>query len=574
MKKFSFYSTLLGCIFYFTFIFSGYVLAAPQEIASLKEFSGEVMIKNAETWTQPEKGLLLYSGAKIVTKQGTALVTFNDGATMYVDAFSSIRVMDQMKNLISGSDKPVRLRSIRIMLGRTKYEEQPDKGRKTEIQMPTAVAALRGTGGWFGADETGESQGTLYDGNMNTFGVFKEMVPKILTFAQALNSPTWQASLTSSGASDNAVLNVQEIRAELNTFMANTNPAIRESVRQTLDQVYAVLDGFAAKQEKVQAAQTIKVNSTHQMASATPGTDQKVIAANQISGQTADAYVEATKESLNADIVLILEIMKGDPTGIETATQAKAQNDQALNIAENATKTAENAAALANSATNDTQRDVALSSATTALNTIGTAASAIKTSNASVWLAARDDATGTDKTKSLSSSAAQTLATAEKSGQLADKAIVAATTAQTEQEKALAQNLATSAQKSSGAVLNALKVNNLAAQAVKEQNSEQAETLAETAETAAQSVAVVDAAMDATNTAFENNDTDGMNDAINNLNDAVQEILENTQEAIGEAAPDAAEKDADEEPADEEPADEEPADEEPFIDDTRPASPV
>jgi hypothetical protein len=462
MKKFAYFIIFLVMIL----TFCGYALAAPQGIARLKEFSGEVMIKNAGSWTQPENGLTLYSGAKIVTKQGTALVHFNDGATMYVDAFSSIRIMDQMKNLISGSDKQVRLRSIRIMLGRTKYEEQPAKGRKTQIELPTAVAALRGTGGWFGAYETGESLGALYEGGMDTFGDFKEIVPKILDFARALNSPTWQASMTSLSASGNEVLNVKEIQAELNTFIANTDPAIRESVQQTLAQVTTVLVGLTAKQGKVEEAQEIKTKSEDQIAGATDDTDPKVTATNTKAGEAADAYVAATKESINADIVLILETLKGDETGMATATLTKAQNDQALSIAEKATKTADNAADLANTATNDTQLNIALSVATTAVNTINATMSTIKTSNASVWLVARDDETGTEKTESLSRSASQTLATAEKSMLIADKAIVAAETIRNEQDLIQAQSLATAAEASSRVAMNALEVNNLAAQAV------------------------------------------------------------------------------------------------------------
>ena len=103
---------------------------------------------------------------------------------------------------------------------------------------------------------------------------------------------------------------------------------------------------------------------------------------------------------------------------------------------------------------------------------------------------------------------------------LAEKAIVAAKTATTEEELNQAQILATAAEESSGAVVNALQVNNLAAQAITEQNTEKTEALTKTAETAAESVKAVDSAVDEIDQAFEDKDSSGMDDAINNLNDA------------------------------------------------------
>ncbi|CCK78937.1 FecR domain-containing protein [Desulfobacula toluolica] len=551
-------SFIFVCFFFFALW--GDAFAALQEIARLKEFSGEVMIKNAGTWSQPEKDLQLYSGAKIVTKQGTAMVLFNDGATMHVDVFSSIRAMDQMKKFTSVSDEPVRLRSIRIMMGRTKYEEQPAKGRKTQIELPTAVAALRGTGGWFGTDETGESLGKLYEGAMDTFGEFKEIVPKIMNLARAVNSPTWQASMTSSRASDNEALNIQEIQVELNTFIANTDPAIKASVQQTLSQIAAVLTGLETKQEKLQQAQQVKQNSENQIKNATDDTPQEVIEANTLSAQAVDTYAAATKESINADIVLILETLKGDTDGMATARQAKAQNDRALVVAGKATQTAGKAADLASTATNEIQRSTALAVAKSAANTLEAAASTIKTSNASVWLMARDDEAGKDKTENLSSMDSQSFATAEKTVLMADKAIEAAKTASTEQDAVLAQTLATSVEQSSKATQNALQVSTLAAQAVTEQNSEKATSLTQIAESAAQSVEAVSAAVDAIDQAFENKDIDSVKASGDILNKAVQNTQEKTQATIDSETAD--EEAEDEEAEDEEAVDEEAVDEE------------
>ncbi|MBA3012164.1 MAG: FecR domain-containing protein [Proteobacteria bacterium] len=526
-------------IFLFSFLFfhCGDVFASNTEMATLKEFSGEVMIKNAEKWISPEKDLKLYSGTKIVTRQGTALVVFKDGATMNVDPFSSIRAMDQMKEGTSGSETPDRLRSIRIMLGRTKYEEQPVKGRSTQIELPTAVAALRGTGGWFGADETGDSLGKLYEGDMETFGPFKEMVPKILSFAQALSSATWQASVTSSGASSDALLNIREIQAEMNTFVQNTDPAIQASVQQTLSQVQTVLSDLETKQAGVQQAQEIKQRSESETQKETPATAQEVKDTNRISVQAANAYISAAKESMNTDIVLILETLKGDKMGMAIARQAKANIDQALGLAGNATQLAGQAADLANTATSDDQRKTALAVVNAASSTVEAAGNAIKATNSGAQLMARDDEAGAVKTETLSNVAARSLGTAAKSVRVAAKAITAGKSASTPQAAALAQTLAAAAQRSSKAVAAALQVSNLAARAITQQNTEKADSLIQTSNTAARSVETMDSAMDAIQNAFDNNDTNKVNDSSNTINQGAQKTQETTQPVIDAEPP-------------------------------------
>ncbi|MCP3875550.1 MAG: hypothetical protein GY699_20645 [Desulfobacteraceae bacterium] len=543
------------CFFFFTFC--GYAFASPHPIASLKEFSGEVMIKNVGKWIQPEKDLPLYSGAKIVTKQGTATVLFNDGATMHVDVFSSIRAIEQIEKITSVSDEPARLRRIRIMMGRSKYEEQPANGRKTKIELPTAVAALRGTGGWFGADETGESVGKLYEGNMETFGEFKELAPKIMNLARAENSPTWKASTTSFSASDNKVLNIQEIQAELNTFLANTDPVIKASIQKTLSQISAVLTNLENKQEKLQQAQQVKHNSETQIKNATQNTPKEVIEANKLSGQAVDTYAAAIEESINADIVLILETLKGDTVAIATARQAKTQNDRALGVANKAVQTAGMAADLASTTTNDIQRSTALAVVKSAANNLEAVVNTITTSNAGAWLVARDDETGKDKIENLSRMDSKSLAIVEKSVLLADKALAEVKIATTEQDAILAQTLAVSAEQLSETTQNVLLISTLAAQAVKEQNSEKIASLTQTAEALAQSIENLDVAVDAIDNAFESQDSDDIKDSTDSLNEAVQEIQEEIQD-IPEPEP---EPEIRPEP-------------EPPIDDDEPASPI
>lgn len=568
-----------GILFFLLFlsVFSENLLGAPQGIATLKEFSGEVMIKIAERWYQPEKELRLYSGSKIVTKQGRALLLFDDGATMSVDPFSSIRTMDQIRNSSSDLDKYVRLRTIRIMLGRAKYEEQPAKERNTRIELPMAVAALRGTGGWFGASETGESLGKLYDGAMETSGTFNEILPMVLELYNALNSTTWQASLASFTASDDAILNVKEIQAELESFSQNTDPDIRESVEATLSQINTVLNTIEDKIGKIDSAQKIKQQSDNQILKATKDTPQDVLERNMVSSQIAEVYIFAIKESMVGEIILILETLKGDPEGVASAIQSNAHNERVLAIAEGAIQTVErvNALTISDSSSNNKIIRSILQSAS---NTVKAAGSAVQNSSTGLLLATKDDLTATAQVQKLNDTGAKTLETAGKSLQMANKTIEALKVATTEQDISMALTLASSAEKSSASVMNALQVNEFAVESATEADQDRTASLTQAAERAAQEVSVADSAMDEVDNAFERGDADSMDNSSEKLDNALQdtkkEVDDNAAQAPG--APEAYEPPV----SDEAPVMDEFIDmgddflNDEIFDDTRPVSPV
>ncbi|MBF0235083.1 MAG: FecR domain-containing protein [Desulfamplus sp.] len=516
---------MLFFVFCFIQLYSANLLAANSGIATLKEFSGEVMIKNAEKWTKPEKELRIYSGSKIVTKQGSASILFDDGATMNVDPFSSIRTIEQMGESTSESNKDVRLRNIRIMLGRTKYDEQHTKERETKVELPMAVAALRGTGGFFGANETGESQGQLYDGTMETSGTFNEQLPETLDLTQALNSPTWLASISSAAAPDDVVSNIKEIQSELKSFAKNADPDIAESVSQTLSTIDNVLLDIEKKVEQIkQLEQTNKNSNT---------STQNTV--KDVSDQVSAIYAAAIKESMSGSVLLVLATLKGDTEGIATATKLNEQNDKVLAIAEKAVQTIQNASDASNSENSKQKEAVIASVVQTALNTVKASESSIKSSSDALVLGAKGDTIGAAQAEKLSETSSNTLKTAEKALQTADKAIEAVVKATSDQDIANAQTIASSAEKTSEVVKDAIEVTTLATQAISEQNQEQAAILTKAADTASQSVTVVESAMEKVNDAFEKNDVESMKNASDILDNSVKDSKEKTETIIEEA---------------------------------------
>ena len=528
---------LVACVFFLIFPATA---AAVGFFATLKEFSGEVMIKNAEKWVSPEPGMPLYSGAKIVTKEGSALVQFKDGATMTVDPFSSIRAIDQIQATETGGSDQMRIRKIRVMLGRTKYEEQPIAGRQTRIEMPTAVAALRGTGGYFGADEGGRSQGELYEGNMDTSGLFQELFPQILALENALNSPTWTASLDSADQADNPLSNVQEIQAEIQTFYDNLDPQVQAEVQQTLAVITPVLQDIQMKIEKAQKAETQKAAAQKTGAEDTRSQVKEI---SEKTSQTADTFVKTTQDSTQADISLVLATIKGDQAGIALAQAAKDQNDRAVDIAGQAMDTAAMAVELAGKATTDKQLDAAASVANTAGNTVDALAETVKTTNTTAMMVAQDNQEGAAKMQGLAATTESTLAGAKKSTQSSQNALV------------LAQN-----EETADAAVQSAKTSEDASGAMKK--------VAQMQSGAAQAVADNDPGADA---AIE--ETQQQSETIDNAIQSLDESIEQTSTLLPP------EEEAEEEAADEQEPVEEQETEQPLPpdeqdDDTDPASPV
>ena len=140
-------------------------------IATLKDFAGDIIVKNSGKWGRAYvKGLVLYNGDKVVTRKGTAHVVFHDGGELNIEPNSNVRIIERDVKQGFVLKKMVKERRIRVLLGKTRYKEEFSKKRQTRFEAPTAVAALRGTEISFGVDDTGTAYGVIIDGNWKTLG--------------------------------------------------------------------------------------------------------------------------------------------------------------------------------------------------------------------------------------------------------------------------------------------------------------------------------------------------------------------------------------------------------------------
>jgi len=118
---------------------------ASKPIAKLTEFKGEVIILSGKEFIKTKIGQNLNEGDRIQTKQGTAQITFNDGAVMKIRPFGSAMIQEREEKSgwwIFKTKKTVR--RITLYVGKLWFKSGVSK-RRNYLQTPTAVCGLRGS---------------------------------------------------------------------------------------------------------------------------------------------------------------------------------------------------------------------------------------------------------------------------------------------------------------------------------------------------------------------------------------------------------------------------------------------
>lgn len=122
-------------------------------IARLDSFSGKILLKSKGIWAPEAKvGMLLYHGDKILTKDGTCTIRFQEGSVLDISENSVVRICQRLIKKGVFTKKLVKERELRVLLGKVKYKSGENPPESTLLVAPTAVAALRGTEVEFGTD--------------------------------------------------------------------------------------------------------------------------------------------------------------------------------------------------------------------------------------------------------------------------------------------------------------------------------------------------------------------------------------------------------------------------------------
>ena len=136
--------TVFWVLFMGFFLLSSHSYAV-EHIAKITGFKGEVIILSGKQFIDANVGQPLMHGDRIQTKEGSAEITFNDGAVMKIRKFTSTMIQEREVEKGFWVFKTKRLvRRVSVFVGSMWFKSGVSK-RKNYIQTPTAVCGIRGT---------------------------------------------------------------------------------------------------------------------------------------------------------------------------------------------------------------------------------------------------------------------------------------------------------------------------------------------------------------------------------------------------------------------------------------------
>ena len=154
-------------------ILSAPAFSADNPVGRLSRFSGEILIKSQGSWgVEPVTDLPLYSDDKVVTKIGTAIVTFTDGAVLELRNNSNLRITEREETRGFFRRMKVVQRRLRLLVGKMVFRTGISSTRNT-LETPTMVCGLRGTEGVLSIGADGQTYIQFTEGGASfTIGDF------------------------------------------------------------------------------------------------------------------------------------------------------------------------------------------------------------------------------------------------------------------------------------------------------------------------------------------------------------------------------------------------------------------
>ena len=159
--------------FLLTFLLGAFFICsqayADVPVAKITGFQGEAVIMSGTQFASvTQVGQTLNNGDFVQTKQGSADITFSDGAVMNVRPFTNVAISE--RKVQAGS--PAK-RLITCFVGRLRFKSGQSQ-MKNYLQTPTAVCGLRGSEEELGFEPPESTYLTIFSGDVDIIGdVFK-----------------------------------------------------------------------------------------------------------------------------------------------------------------------------------------------------------------------------------------------------------------------------------------------------------------------------------------------------------------------------------------------------------------
>jgi hypothetical protein len=204
------------------FMMPAAAMAADAPVATLTAFSGKVAIRSQGSWgVKAQTGLPLYNGDKIVTRVGSAVLSFPDGAVMEIGPNSNLEVREVQEE--QGWFKKTRFvkRKLRLMLGKLIFRTGAGSATRTVLETPTAVCGLRGTGGVISLGEDGQTYIQFSEGgpSFSVGDLLSGVAPAVPAEVADLN-PVQMAAFIANTAAEQAAADGSSDAAQLAALAA------------------------------------------------------------------------------------------------------------------------------------------------------------------------------------------------------------------------------------------------------------------------------------------------------------------------------------------------------------------
>ena len=240
--------SILFIAFSLLIILSAPAFSAVNPVGRLSNFSGEVLIKSQGSWgVEPVTDLPLYSDDKVVTKIGTATVTFTDGAVMELRNNSNLRIEEREET--QGFFRRVKVvqRRLRLLVGKMVFRTGKSSTKNT-LETATMICGLRGTEGVLSIGADGQTYIQFTEGGASfTIGDFISGVAEDVPSEIADMNPVQRASFVAAAAASQA---------------RNAARLAQEAAGTPGEQRMQTQAAYAAAQAAEMAAEEVKIQAT------------------------------------------------------------------------------------------------------------------------------------------------------------------------------------------------------------------------------------------------------------------------------------------------------------------------
>ncbi len=216
--------------------------APERSIATLVHFTGTVVVKVHGRWgVMPVPDMPLYSGDKVITMDGTALIGFPDGARVSVCTNSNLEVTQDLEEWVPFRTRRFTDRGLILLCGRLFFQTGREKIQTHFITPATIFSVFYGRGNV--SVDNDLKTWIVMDKGQSVFkiGDFKTGFAPLMTERRADQSPLLQAALAAEIAANQANLAAEE-QAAGNMTAAQKAWYTAQREEKSAEELYAASD--------------------------------------------------------------------------------------------------------------------------------------------------------------------------------------------------------------------------------------------------------------------------------------------------------------------------------------------